>query len=35
MIVLDTNVVLEPLKRSPKPAVADWVDRQEAPSQLC
>ncbi|HZK99688.1 MAG TPA: type II toxin-antitoxin system VapC family toxin [Caulobacteraceae bacterium] len=30
MIVLDTNVVSEPLKASASPAVIDWLDRQPA-----
>ena len=33
MIILDTNVVSEPLKPSPEPAVLDWLDRQ-APETL-
>ncbi len=28
MIILDTNVVSEPLKPSPAPAVLEWLDRQ-------
>ena len=28
MIVLDTNVVSEPLKPRPDPALLDWLDRQ-------
>ena len=28
MIILDTNVVFEPLKPLPEPAVLDWLDRQ-------
>ncbi|WP_194949266.1 type II toxin-antitoxin system VapC family toxin [Actinomyces trachealis] len=28
MIILDTNVILEPLRRSPDPAVARWLDDQ-------
>ena len=28
MIILDTNVVSEPLKPRPEPAVIDWLDRQ-------
>ena len=28
MIILDTNVVSEPLRPSPEPAVLDWLDRQ-------
>jgi len=28
VIVLDTNVVSEPMKRAPDPAVRDWLDRQ-------
>ena len=33
MIILDTNVVSEPLRPSPEPAVLDWLDRQ-APETL-
>ncbi len=33
MIILDTNVVSEPLTPSPEPAVLDWLDRQ-APETL-
>ena len=33
MIILDTNVVSEPLKPSPEPSVLDWLDRQ-APETL-
>ena len=33
MIVLDTNVVSEPLKPNPDPAVLRWLDRQ-APATL-
>ena len=33
MIILDTNVVSEPLKPRPEPAVIDWLDRQ-APQTL-
>ena len=33
MIILDTNVVSEPLKPSPEPAVLDWLDHQ-APETL-
>jgi toxin FitB len=33
MIILDTNVVLEPLKPAPSIAVLDWLDRQ-APETL-
>ncbi len=33
MIILDTNVVSEPLKPAPSPAVLDWLDRQ-APETL-
>ena len=33
MIILDTNVVSEPLKPAPEPAVLDWLDRQ-APETL-
>ena len=29
MIVLDTNVVSEPLKPAPNPAVLDWLNAQE------
>ena len=29
MIVLDTNVVSEPLKQAPNPAVVDWLNAQE------
>ena len=28
MIILDTNVMFEPLKPLPEPAVLDWLDRQ-------
>lgn len=28
MIILDTNVISEPLKPLPEPAVLDWLDRQ-------
>jgi len=28
VIILDTNVISEPLKRSPDPAVIEWLDRQ-------
>lgn len=34
MIVLDTNVISEPLKRQPDQKVLDWLDRQE-PASLC
>lgn len=30
MIVLDTNVLSEPLKTSPAPKVIEWLDRQNA-----
>lgn len=30
MIVLDTNVLSEPLKRTPHPQVLDWMDRLES-----
>ncbi len=30
MIVLDTNVVSEPLKSKPNPVVLNWLDRQTA-----
>lgn len=30
MIVLDTNVVSEPLRRNPDPVVIEWLDRQAA-----
>ena len=30
MIILDTNVVSEPIKRDPNPAVIAWLDAQEA-----
>lgn len=33
MIILDTNVVSEPLKLMPEPAVLQWLDRQ-APETL-
>ena len=33
MIVLDTNVVSEPLKQAPNPAVVDWLNAQ-APETL-
>ena len=33
MIIVDTNVVSEPLKPRPEPAVIDWLDRQ-APQTL-
>lgn len=33
MIILDTNVVFEPLKPAPSAAVLDWLDRQ-APETL-
>jgi toxin FitB len=33
MIVLDTNVVSEPLRSQPSPEVLDWLDRQ-APETL-
>ena len=29
MIVIDTNVVLEPLRPAPEPLVVAWLDRQE------
>lgn len=29
MIILDTNVISEPLKPQPDPAVADWLDAQD------
>jgi len=32
MIILDTNVVSEPLKPQPNPAVLHWLDAQAAPS---
>ncbi len=28
MILIDTNVVSEPLRRNPEPCVADWLDAQ-------
>ncbi|MQY20528.1 type II toxin-antitoxin system VapC family toxin [Nocardia macrotermitis] len=28
MIILDTNVISEPLRRDPDPRVADWIDAQ-------
>ena len=28
MIILDTNVVLEPLRRDPEPRVVEWLDGQ-------
>ena len=28
MIVLDTNVVSEPLRRNPEPRVVEWIDAQ-------
>ena len=28
MILVDTNVVSEPLRRTPEPCVADWLDAQ-------
>lgn len=34
MIILDTNVVSEPLKPQPNPAVLEWLDAQ-APETLC
>lgn len=30
MIVLDTNVLSEPMKPNPDPGVIDWIDRQNA-----
>jgi hypothetical protein len=30
LIILDTNVISEPMKRQGDPAVRDWLDRQEA-----
>ena len=30
MIVLDTNVISEPLKRLPEPRVMEWLDNQSA-----
>lgn len=30
MILLDTNVVSEPLRRAPEPRVVDWLDAQSA-----
>ena len=30
MIILDTNVVSEPMKPNGNPAVRDWLDRQAA-----
>lgn len=30
MIILDTNVISEPLKAKADPAVASWLDRQDA-----
>ena len=30
MIILDTNVISEPLKPLPEPAVLDWLDRQSS-----
>ena len=29
MIILDTNVISEPLKREPNPTVLNWLDAQE------
>ena len=34
MIILDTNVVSEPLKPLPEPGVLEWLDAQ-APETLC
>lgn len=34
MIILDTNVVSEPLRAEPEPAVLAWLDAQ-APATLC
>ena len=34
MIILDTNVVSEPLRPAPEPAVLAWLDAQ-APATLC
>ena len=34
MIILDTNVVFEPLRPAPEPAVLAWLDAQ-APATLC
>lgn len=34
MIILDTNVVSEPLRPAPEPAVLAWLDA-EAPATLC
>lgn len=34
MIILDTNVVSEPLRPEPEPAVLEWLDAQ-APDTLC
>lgn len=34
MIILDTNVVSEPLRPTPEPAVLAWLDAQ-APATLC
>ena len=28
MILLDTNVILEPLRRTPEARVIDWIDAQ-------
>ncbi|MBW3068073.1 MULTISPECIES: type II toxin-antitoxin system VapC family toxin [unclassified Actinomyces] len=28
MIILDTNVISEPLRSAPEPAVVEWLDRQ-------
>jgi predicted nucleic acid-binding protein len=28
MILLDTNVISEPLRQTPSPGVIDWIDRQ-------
>ena len=32
MIILDTNVVSEPLKPQPEPAVLQWLDAQKPPT---
>lgn len=32
MIILDTNIVSEPMSNTPSKAVIDWLDRQEADS---
>ena len=33
MILVDTDVVSQPLRRAPEPRVAEWLDAQPRPGQ--